>query len=57
MAMLIFSRKINMDGHADFYMTKIDKDGHADLNLKFNMDGHADYFFKKNTWMAMLIFC
>ena len=33
-SMLIFCEKINMEGHADFYMKKI------------NMDGHANFFSK-----------
>jgi len=34
-AILIFSQKMNMDGHDDFSLKKI------------NIDGHADFFIKK----------
>ena len=43
MAMLIFSQKINMDGHADFSLKK------STLMAML-------FFLKKLTWMAMLIF-
>ena len=63
MAMLIFMQKINMDGHADFFVEKstwmamliffqkINMDGHADFPQKINMDGHADFSLKnKHGW-------
>ena len=42
MAMLIFPKKINLDGHVDFSQ-KFNMDGHTDFPKEFNMDGHADF--------------
>ena len=53
--MLIFSQKINMASHANYFL-KINMAIHADFFSK-NKHGHPCWFsLKKLTWPAMLIF-